>query len=593
MKEKIKMTLIKAPTGAGKTRSALLGSRNNETIIAVPTIEQMKELHGDAVKLGLKPVVITGKGNYPCGRKVRESRGLSDSGTVSLLAAKSSYELITEFNKNELGNHFECCDEDECPVNIYESEKERIIKERPHLIITTHAFLKIAGYKSVLPAEYKLVLDEADIFFSVFCDPFPPYNAFRLNELKTLVSVKSKAQIEKIKEKMLQFGKYSKPIAHNCKGGVIRKFEMFDGFIDEIAEIISSEGAVFLGMGKKKLKHAAMKKREYLNTAAGITRNMLNPREGMYSYIAFFKPDSANFASKKTYTETCDVSLKISLDVFSESYKQNYFACLKALAPKSITALSASMPQYIEDKLKFYHDVTEKKLPDKVMEERFRGSRLNVFVEAEEYKYSRKDDYMDYAFSFIKKYGSLSTKAKVILATSVEQVERLSLKFADEGYNVISKQANRLVDESGDTVQMLNKFNMGNGTKDVLIVATGLWRGLNITRDSDFYMLKLPFESPDAPKNTAIRDIKYISRKTGRLTDSSLSMSFNNAMSKIVQGVGRVIRGPGQIRNLYVLDNRLLTNKRIGLGWLFSQAYYEICPILLPLTKKNKRRLHA
>ena len=373
MKEKTKMTLVKAQTGAGKTRLALLDSRDDETIIAVPTVEQVKELYADAVKLEIRPTVIVGKRNYPCGRKVRMTRGLSDNETVNLLTAKNNYGLITGFGKNELSDNFECCDEDECPVDIYAREKEKIIEERPQLIITTHAYLRLAGYERALPDGYELVLDEADNFYTALCEPFPPYNSFRLNKLKSLISVKSRAKIEKIKRKMLPLGKYSMLIAHNHKNDVIRTVEIFDGFINEIAELISSEASVFLGMGKKKLKHAAMKKKEYLNIAARITRDMLNPHEGMYSYITLFKPEGGDNA---------DVSLEISQDMFSGVYIQNYLQCLKALAPKSITALSAFMPLYMENKLKFFHDVSEKKIPDKVMEERFKGSRLNIFIGA-------------------------------------------------------------------------------------------------------------------------------------------------------------------------------------------------------------------
>ena len=597
---KTKMTMINAQTGSGKTRTALLDSKTNNTIFSVPTIEQVKELYAEAVRLGLRPAVIVGKGNYPCGRSVKISRGLNSDETVSLLKAKTDYELITKFDKYELSGHFECCDEEECPVNIYEVEKERIIKERPRLIITTHAYLKLAGFTRVLPDGYVLVLDEADIFYNILCDPFPPYNAFKLNELKTVVSSISKAKIEKIKKKMLSLGRYSMPIAHNYKNDIIRNFKLFDGFIDEIGMLVSQEAADYSGTGKKKLKHSAIKKKEYLNMAAKIIKNMLYPiKNGMYSYITLFKPEDTCPANKKTYIATCDVSFEIAQDLFSDAYTRNYFQCLNSLVPKEIIALSAFIPPHIENKLKFFHDVTEKKLSDKDMEERFKGSRLNVFIGAKEYEHSEKDDYMDYSLSVITSYGSLKAKPKVVLATSAEQVARLTSELTDRGYNVISKQSAGLSDEAGNAVHILNKFNAGNGVKDVLVGANGLWRGLNITRDSDFYMFKIPFESPDTPKNMASRDVKYFNKKTGRMADSSFSNSLNESMSMLIQGTGRVIRGPGQVRNLYILDNRLITNKRIGFGWLFDRAYYEICLIDLSgiysrsELKKNKRGLYA
>jgi len=548
---KTKLDLVIKPTGAGKTYNAIKDSIGKKTIIAVPTIKNVIEIYKEARQLaGIHFArILVGENNYPCGLKVKKLRQINDADTIDLIRNMSEIDLLTKFKKDEYKTHLSCCIEEECPYDIYEEKKEQI--DNFDLIITTHAYLKSSQFSKSLPTNRNLIIDEIDRFYMSLRDPFPPFNAFNLRDLQLAMSSKVNInKIVKIEKEMQAIGKYRIAIAYKYNDGFEPKrySKDFDKYILQVADVIKKESKKYEGKSKKKLDLLSLKKKESLKMASRIISDMLFPaRKGVYSYI--------NFANNT-------VSFELAQLIFSPAYQINYFFMINYLEPTTMTGLSATMPRYILTKLKYIHDVNI--IKDGDFEQRFAGSQLNLIIGNKDYVYESDNDYFQYVLDNIQK----SKKPAVVLTTSLDQVERLTNAFKDT-YNVISVYN----DIAGDDIDdMIESFNNSNNSKDILIGSIGLWRGLNILRDADFFIYKIPFSSPGEVANVVEKDrSKY-----------GFIMSAEETLAIIIQGVGRVIRKENQVRNLYFLDKRILSNKNINLKDIFEDVYFKLTIIKMP-----------
>jgi len=192
-------------------------------------------------------------------------------------------------------------------------------------------------------------------------------------------------------------------------------------------------------------------------------------------------------------------------------------------------------------------------------EQEFIDSQLNLIIGNKDYVYKNDDDYFQYALDNIQK----SKKSdKVIFTASSNQSYNLSDLLKDMNYNVMQIRDNDDIDKK------IELFNNSDGEKNALIYPIKLFKQeLYISRDADFFIYKIPFPFFD---NSIANDKK------------AKESIINETLSMIKQAACGIMTKAEQVRNLYLLDKRILSDKRINLKSIFFNTSYKLAIVFMP-----------
>jgi len=186
------------------------------------------------------------------------------------------------------------------------------------------------------------------------------------------------------------------------------------------------------------------------------------------------------------------------------------------------------------------------------------GSQLNLIVGNKNYEFKNDDDYFQYALDNIQKSKNPN---KVIFISSSNQAINLFNLLNDFNYNVIEIYNNDDIDNK------IELFNNSNGEKNALICPIKLFSGLSISRDADFFIYKIPFPFFN-------NDIANDKRAKEAI--------INETLLTIKQAVSGIITKAKQVRNLYLLDKRVLSDKKINLKNIFLHTSYKLVIVFMP-----------
>jgi len=141
---------------------------------------------------------------------------------------------------------------------------------------------------------------------------------------------------------------------------------------------------------------------------------------------------------------------------------------------------------------------------------------------------------------------SLTEKRMFVLATSYAQIDFLKSKFREKKFLFQRKE------ESGDNLLYMHKQRKSS----VLVGTNMFWEGVDLPGDllEIIVILKMPFAVPDDP---------IIKKRCKKLEENNIDSfreyTLPQAIIRLKQGMGRLIRKKNDIGEIYILDERILT----------------------------------
>lgn len=164
---------------------------------------------------------------------------------------------------------------------------------------------------------------------------------------------------------------------------------------------------------------------------------------------------------------------------------------------------------------------------------------------------NRDESYIDYASSLIRDSIRSSSGGALVLFTSIammnEVYDRVSREIGDECELLLQNPAtSRNV--------LLNKFKKHKDSS--LFATSSFWEGIDAPGDTLrlVILVKLPFEVPTDPINLARS--RYIDTHSEK--GSFVTLAVPNAVIKMKQGVGRLIRNEEDKGIVMILDGRIV-----------------------------------
>ncbi len=163
---------------------------------------------------------------------------------------------------------------------------------------------------------------------------------------------------------------------------------------------------------------------------------------------------------------------------------------------------------------------------------------------------NRDPEYISYASSLIAKAILSSSGGALVLFTSFDMMRKVYKIVNDD----IGEKTELLIQDNRiSRTHLLAQFK--NNKDSSLFATSSFWEGIDAPGDTLRLLVitKLPFDVPSDPVNKARSD--YINKTSEK--GSFLSLTLPNAMIKMKQGVGRVIRKEDDRGVVLILDGRI------------------------------------
>jgi ATP-dependent DNA helicase DinG len=225
-----------------------------------------------------------------------------------------------------------------------------------------------------------------------------------------------------------------------------------------------------------------------------------------------------------------------------------------------------------EDNLKYIKDTLGiEKSTDMVLDSPFNYSKqVKIYITPNIPDPNDKDSFEPIASEKIMKYLEISNGRAFVLFTSYDLMHRVY----DRVYPQLMEKGIPLYMQGRDLPrhQMLEEFRSRIGS--VIFGAASFWQGVDVPGEAleNIIITKLPFPVPTEPLVEArIEDME----RSG--IDSFMNYFMPEAILKLRQGVGRLIRTKTDKGIIVILDNRVLTK---NYGRFFIQALPK-CPLII------------
>lgn len=573
-----KSCLVEAGTGIGKTLAyllpAILYSKKNEkrVVISTNTINLQEQIIDKDLPLLEKIIgekinyrLVKGRGNYVCGNRLinnctdpsiidwYKKTKTGDKSEIDFYIDPSVWEQIK--SDKDYCINAKCSQTDNC---FYYKIKEKI-KDCEILIVNHALLLSHFKYDKVLPDFDFLVIDEShnleNIARTYFEDSLSAkdlglnfgliYNKRTNKGIFTKLALQIEG-IEKIYVDYIDtfnrlydafFDLFTKisleltRISATClKLNKVYDKKTLKKSIDKIIETYE----IFEEINKKLLEYPMDEetKQEYLNYYSKI-------KEG-YKIIQEFLEKELKNSVRWFRINQANSDIEICITPLDISEKLKIIYQDRIVIMTSATLKIANSFSYINERLGLAN------FEKYTVESPFDYDK-NMKILLSKNKFEPNSlEYLNYSIEFLNKYLNEKKEGTFILCTSYKQVELIS-----KGLKL--KDCNVLVQGQMSRKKMIEEFKNSKNAA-VLIGTDSFWEGVDVKGNKlkNIVILKLPFFVPNNPVNEAL--IEEIKKKG---INPFINFQLPQAIIKLKQGVGRLIRSKSDSGEVIILDNRI------------------------------------
>ncbi|GAB6075256.1 helicase C-terminal domain-containing protein [Desulfurobacterium crinifex] len=529
-------TILKAPTGWGKTQFAIEKAKEMPIILAVPTVKLGREILERARNSGIAAVFVEGRRNLLCGKKVKSYLEERDNKKV---LAEDVYKFCEDFSFRadshpQLRQTHLCCEKG-CPFDPFSYLME--ISRTAQLTICTHALLKVNSFIPLFESGKVLVIDEVQTFIRSLRTPVLGFSSVSISEILSLLSEilnLKEAKKTVVKEALKRIKTAGEKIAEvTCKevcwlykGG---KLKLLSPSMEQVNRHIEAVIQGLLSIRQNAFKKKTLVVTNALDEISRIVELLRRIKDPLF-YAGILNDGSyATISSVDGNTV-----FGIHQTLFSNAMWSLWNGILKNISPKEVIFMSATLPSSLKGLLKPFKEV-------KRIEHSYRfKSTLDVIIGSKEYSYESREEFIEYFISLFERFKR--DKKAVILASAFRDIEAVKEELERKGYIVLAQNRENGISE------LLDLFE--NGDYDILIGNRSLWEGLNLKVDSDFFVFKVPYPTPEEPEVKVERE--YWQR-------NYFPIVKEDTKNLMIQGLGRVVRKDGEEKRVIIADRRVLS----------------------------------
>jgi len=529
-------TILKAPTGWGKTQFAIEKAKEVPIILAIPTVKLGREILERARSSGINAVFVEGRKNLLCGKKVK---GYLEENLFKEVTPEDVFEFCRNLNFRadkhpQLRQTYLCCEKG-CHFDPFSYFIE--LSKTAQLTICTHALLKVNSFAPILEAGRILIIDEVQTFVRSLKTPVLGFTSTSINEIISLLSeILTIKGIKKtiVKEAIKKVEKAGKKIAEITGGEVYwlyksGRLELTSPLTEWINKQIDAVIQELLSVRQNAFKKKAPAVINILDEISKMVELLKRIKEPLlYAGIL----NDGSYATIYSIGE--NVTFGIHQTLFSNAMWNLWNGILKNLSPSEVIFMSATLPSSLKGLLKPFKSV--KRIENF---HRFK-SKLDVIIGSRDYSYESREEFVEYFISLFERFKR--DKKVVILASAFRDMEMVKEELERKGYIVLAQTRENGISE------LLELFE--NGDCDVLIGNRSLWEGLNLKVDADFFVFKVPYPTPEEPEVKAERE--YWQRNYFPITKE-------DTKNLMIQGIGRIVRRDGEEKRVIIADRRVLT----------------------------------
>lgn len=582
--------VIEAGTGVGKTLAYLLPSilyvKNNNKKLVVSTntinlqeqiIEKDLPLLEEIIGEKIKYQIVKGRTNYICGNRL-----LKNSTNEKLIEwyrnTKTGDKSEIDFNISSEEWNSVCCDLDYCTNflcsktdNCFFYNNRKKIQDKNVLIINHSLLFSSLKYEGILPKYDILVIDEAHNIENTA----RTYLEIKINTKNFLTNM---GIIYNRNTKMGYLRRIITEISILSKND-----SNIDNLFQDISEILNTIYDFYNSMSNylisaiisyKKfnireinIKDKISKYYEYVEIIKEKYILLQEFKNKLVSYIVKYQVSEDLVANFFMMFDKIDLDLKNLFEINSSDNVDNnvnWFKVdpntynLEIISSKidiseefdeifndKLTILTSATLQVDEsyDYLKERLGLTEFKFY-KVLSPFDYDKNMRILIPENKYN-PNSDEYLDFTIKFLHKYLKEHSNGTFILCTSYKQVEYIYNNLIVDGFNIL-KQGTM------SRSSLIDKFK--DEGKSILIGTDSFWEGVDVKGEKlkNVIIVKLPFVSPDDPIIEAISE-KILKDNKNPFTKYQLPLMI----TKLKQGLGRLIRSKKDSGDIVILDNRI------------------------------------
>ena len=594
-----KNLIIEAGTGTGKTLAYLLPAIELKQRIIISTgtknlQEQIfyKDIPFAREKLDydFEPVIIKGRGNYLCIRKLPASQHM---GLFTGKREIDLYNRVLEWSREtetgdiaEAGNlpeklpfwqeinaRKETCLGSKCPYfNSCFITKLRRKASKADIIVVNHYLLfadravRKGGYGEVLP-EYKyLILDEAHLIESIAANYFGNrLSSYQIKEIGTDIrkeARKSDVKSENLNEKLSDVEYNSESFFNEFS--TIKDKMRIDGLkqsrkIREKSNLLSSSiadlSSVLQGLAKKKEDLEPLLYRSY------------DLNEQLKMIMEENRDDHVYWAEQRRWL----VSINRTPLIVSDLLKENLFDHLNSAVLTSATLTVAGRFDFLMNRVGLQNANTA------IMPSEFDYRSKALLYIPTDMPLPSEENFYEEMSARVQEILKITGGRAFVLFTSFSGMERTYENLRSQN------EFNLLVQGESSKGDLIDRFKKGK--RMVLLATMSFWQGVDVQGEdlSCVIIDKLPFSVPTEPVVSAT--IEYIKSEGGK---PFVSYQLPVAVTMLKQGLGRLIRHKNDYGIAAVMDKRLLT-RRYGQVFLKSLPPYRSCSNIRELANLYRR----
>lgn len=593
-------------------------------VISTNTIALQEQLLNKDIPIAKKVIgkefrytLVKGRGNYLCNRKYYQNLNVSPAqlseninidnfsyilkwGKETETGDKSEHLIEVDYDTWELfQSETDMCLGGKCPYRkecyFFRAKEERkksdILIVNHHLFFSDLAIRKEAGFNteySIIPEYNLLVFDEAHNIEKVARDYFS-YEISRLSFTKAMNQIYSDEKKKTVTGALVNLNNYIKEedsysIYENLIKELVQKHkELLKIGVEYFMKVIElfgeKKGAISFRIKKDSGESSSIftklerDKERFLNSYTSYFKSLsdlkravkdLDDREGRILEFTKFTDRLEGFFNNFRFINSIGEEDFIYWLNINERHTNAKFVATPLLVDKELQSnlylylnriVFTSATIAIENNFEYFKNSIGlgKETLDKVINSPFDyDKQMKVYI-PRDLADPKTYDFNDEIIEFIKSFVIFSRGKTFILFTSYSNLNYVYYSIKNE---LQENGITTLIHGEAPRTQLINLFK--NSSNPVLFGTDSFWEGVDIKGEqlSNVIIVKLPFKVPNDPVTEAI--VEYIEAQgKNAFTDFQIP----EAVIKLKQGVGRLIRGKDDRGTVTILDSRLVTKK--------------------------------
>jgi len=576
-----KIGIVEAGTGIGKGMAyltAALTTHKFPVIISTYTINLQNQLLKKDIPIienvlgkEFKSILLKGRNNYVCLRKLTKVKSFGIEATLfNHSEIKKNLKLIDKIYALEQGDRelfpffipqllweeincsAETCFRSKCPFfkSCYFYKVRRKL-QNSDIIITNHSlfFKELMPLIEKEPQKYNtIIFDEAHHLEDVAQEHFTLSLTKRDFEFINKYIEKNIIKSIEDSEKKVECSSILKKLNEDSKEyfNLFSKNNSFEKRIELSEKELETGRLLTIKNSLQRLEHILNNQEKLGNYSLLISENICSLRKKLDKFIDFDDNEFVYFIEKYN----THVELRVCNIDFQNEIKSSLFGEERGIVFTSATLCSAGDMKYFKDGLGI-----PSYAESLIVESPFDFSKQAICYIPKDLPDFKEIDFLEKAAYKVEKILEVSRGRAFILFTSYSMLNNF-WDYFNESLEI--KGYTPLRQENGASSDILKKFY--NQEKSVLFGTDRFWEGVDIPGDklSCVIIMKLPFSVPGDPI------YKRYEEKVRSLGENPfMKLSLPNAILKLRQGMGRLIRRASDRGILAVMDSRIHT-KRYG-----------------------------